>query len=52
MAQSLGWKEPYVGLLILVPAVLDIVRYYNPDARWATWGSRGAKIGGVALIAR
>jgi hypothetical protein len=52
MAESLGWKEPYVGLLILVPAVLDIVRYYNPDARWATWGSRAAKIGGVALIAR
>jgi hypothetical protein len=52
MAQSLRWKEPYVGLLILVPAVLDIVRYYKPDARWATWGSRGAKIGGVALIAR
>jgi len=52
MAQSLRWKEPYVGLLILVPAVLDIVRYYKPEARWATWGSRGAKIGGVALIAR
>ena len=38
MAESLGWKEPYVGLLILVPAVLDIVRYYNPDARWADVG--------------
>jgi len=52
MAQSLRWKEPYVGVLILVPAVLDIVRFYQPDARWAAWGSRAAKIGGVALIAR
>jgi len=52
MAESLRWKEPYVGLLILVPAVLDLVRYYHPHAGWATWGSRAAKIGGVVLIAR
>lgn len=52
MADSLRWKEPYVGLAILLPALLDAFRYYNPDARWATWGSRAAKIGGVVLIAR
>jgi hypothetical protein len=52
MADALRWKEPYVGLLILVPAVLDAVRFYHPDARWAAWGSRAAKIGGVVLIAR
>lgn len=52
MADALRWKEPYVGLLILVPAILDAVRFYNPDARWAAWGSRAAKIGGVVLIAR
>lgn len=52
MADSLRWKEPYVGLLILVPALLDIVRYYQPDAHWATWGSRAAKIGGVVLVGR
>ena len=52
MADALRWKEPYVGLLILIPAVLDAVRYYNPGARWAVWGSRAAKIGGVVLIAR
>ncbi len=50
MADSLGWKEPYVGLLILAPAVLDMIRYYHPDARWATWGSRGAKAFGVVLV--
>ena len=52
MADSLRWKEPLVGLLILVPAVLDAVRFYHPDQRWAAWGSRAAKIGGVVLIAR
>jgi hypothetical protein len=52
MADALRWKEPYVGLLILLPAVLDSVRYFNPDARWAAWGSRASKIGGVVLILR
>ena len=52
MADSLRWKEPFVGALILIPAVLDLVRFYHPDQRWAAWGSRAAKIGGVVLIAR
>ena len=52
MAEALRWKEPYVGLLILIPAVLDAFRYYHPDARWAAWGSRASKIGGVVLILR
>ena len=52
MADALHWKEPYVGLLILLPAVLDAVRYFDPEARWAAWGSRAAKIGGVVLILR
>lgn len=50
MAESLGWKEPYVGLLILAPAVLDAVRYFNPDARWAVWGSRASKAFSVVLV--
>lgn len=52
MADSLRWKEPFVGAVILLPALLDAFRYYHPDARWATWGSRAAKAGGVALIVR
>jgi hypothetical protein len=52
MADALRWKEPYVGLLILIPAVLDAIRFYHPDQKWAAWGSRAAKIGGVVLIAR
>ena len=52
MADAMRWKEPWVGVLILIPAVLDLVRFYHPDERWAAWGSRAAKIGGVVLIAR
>src|SRR5258707_6568535 len=47
MADSLRWKEPWVGVLILIPAVLDAVRFYHPDARGAAWGSPGAKIRSV-----
>jgi hypothetical protein len=50
MADALGWKEPYIGLLILAPAVLDAVRYFHPEAKWAVWGSRGAKMFGVVLV--
>ena len=52
MAESLRWKEPYVGVLLLLPAVLDTVRYFHPDAKWAAWGSRGAKVGMVLLVVR
>ena len=52
MADSLRWKEPAIGALILLPALLDAFRYYHPDARWATWGSRAAKAGSAVLIAR
>jgi hypothetical protein len=51
MADSLKWKEPAIGALILVPAVLDAIRYVHPDAKWAAWGSRGVKVGMVLLIA-
>jgi hypothetical protein len=50
MAESLGWKEPWVGALILVPAVLDAIRYFRPDAKWAAWGSRGVKVVMVLLV--
>jgi len=52
MADALRWKEPWIGALILAPAILDAVRYYRPDAKWATWGSRSAKIGMVLLVIR
>jgi hypothetical protein len=52
MAESLKWKEPAIGALILVPAVLDAIRYFHPEARWARWGSRGVKVGMVLLVIR
>jgi hypothetical protein len=52
MADALRWKEPAVGVLLLVPAVLDTVRFFHPNAKWATWGSRGAKAGMVMLVLR
>lgn len=45
MAQSLGIAEPWVGGMILAPAVLDAWRYAHPDARWAKWTSRAVKVG-------
>jgi hypothetical protein len=52
MADALRWKEPWVGVLVLAPAILDLVRFYHPEQKWAAWGSRAAKAGGVVLIFR
>jgi hypothetical protein len=52
MADSIRWKEPAIGALILAPAVLDAIRYFRPDAKWAAWGSRGVKVGMVFLLIR
>jgi hypothetical protein len=52
MADSLRWKEPLIGAIVLAPALLDAVRFFYPQARWATWGSRGAKAGMVLLVFR
>ena len=51
MAVSLGVPEPWIGALILTPAVLDTIRYMRPQARWARWTSRGAKVAAVLLVA-
>ncbi len=52
MADSARVDEPWIGVLILGPAVLDTWRYFDPDAKWAVWVSRAMKIGGVLLILR
>jgi hypothetical protein len=48
MARSLGVGEPWVGGLLLAPAVLDVWRYRQPDARGPRWASRAIKIALVA----
>ena len=52
MADSIRWKEPFVGALILAPAILDAVRYYDRNPKWATWASRGVKVASVVLVLR
>jgi hypothetical protein len=52
MAEGARMDERVLGTFLLVPAVLDTVRYYKPGAKWAVWVSRGAKIGLVLLVVR
>ena len=52
MAGSIGVDERAIGALVLAPAVLDAIRYFKPDARWAKWASRAAKAGSVLLVIR
>jgi hypothetical protein len=52
MAGALRWKEGWVGPLVLAPAAFDAWRYRNPDAKWATWASRAAKVGLVIMVIR
>lgn len=49
MADSIGWNEPYIGALILVPTALDTYRYKHPDAKWAKTASRVSKLAIVLL---
>jgi hypothetical protein len=50
MADSIGADERAIGVVILAPAVLDAIRYFKPDAQWAKWASRAAKVGSVLLV--
>ena len=50
MAVSANIGEPWIGVTILAPAVLDGARYYRPHSRRLTWASRAAKIGGALVI--
>jgi hypothetical protein len=52
MAESARIDEPWIGALILAPAVLDTWRYFDPDARLPVWLSRAVKIGAVLLVLR
>jgi len=52
MAAAARVDERRVGALVLAPAALDTVRYFKPDARWAVWASRGAKVAVVLLALR
>ena len=52
MAVSSRSDEPWIGALVLAPAVFDTWRYLDPDSRVAVWLSRAAKVGTVLLVLR
>lgn len=52
IAVSSRIDEPWVGAMILAPALLDVWRYFDPDATWIVWISRAVKAGAVLLIVR
>ena len=52
MAVASCTNEPWIGALVLAPAVLDVWRYFEPDAQWIVWMSRAVKVGAVLLIVR
>ena len=52
MAVSASVAEPWVGVSILAPAVLDAARYYRPRSPWLTWTSRASKVAGVLLVVK
>jgi len=52
MADALDIHEPWVGAMILAPAMLDTWRYVKPESRWAAWTSRALKVGAVVIVVR
>jgi hypothetical protein len=52
MAVGARLDEPWIGAVVLAPAVLDTWRYFDPDARLPVWLSRAAKVVTVLLVLR
>jgi hypothetical protein len=52
MANALRCKEGWVGAMVIAPAAFDVWRYRKPEAKWAAWASRAAKVGLVIAVAR
>ena len=52
MAVSSRIDEPWIGAMVLAPAVFDAWRYLDPESRVAVWLSRAAKAGTVLLVLR
>lgn len=50
MAVSAGIDERWIAGVVAAPAVFDVWRYVDPDARLPVWLSRAAKLGAVLLV--
>lgn len=44
MARAAGIPPWAVSLMLIAPVAFDIVRYADPDSRWAPWVSRAARV--------
>ena len=52
IAESVRIDERWIGAMILAPALIDVFRYFHPEAKWAPWTSRAVKVGLVVLVVR
>jgi hypothetical protein len=50
IAASTGVDERAIAAVVLAPALLDSVRYFRPESRWAKWGARSAKVASLLLV--
>jgi len=52
MARAAQVNANWVALMVIIPAGLDLYRYFLPDSKWAPWVSRGSKVTflGVSFI--
>ena len=50
IADAVRVDERVIAAIVLAPALLDGYRYFRPDAAWARWASRAAKIGSGVLV--
>jgi hypothetical protein len=50
MADSLGVQEPWMGAMLIVPAVCDVWRYFDPDSVWARRLSRASKVALLVVV--
>jgi hypothetical protein len=52
IADAINRDERTVGVVILVPALLDAARYAKPESRWLPWASRTVKLAGALWLFR
>lgn len=51
MSRGLGVPPWATGLMLIVPAGVDLYRYFVPDSRWAPWIGLTAKLSVVGAVA-
>lgn len=49
-AALIGFHRAYYASMLLIPAGLDIYRYFRPGSTWAPWVSRAGKAAVVGLV--